>query len=113
MIRALVVDDNVENQELLGQDLTDLNIPFKCAGSIEEAVDLGLNETFDFILMDLQIPRRQDNDPVFLGGLEAAKLILACKPGIPILAVTNSRKHEVEKKILDAGLAGPMMRSSF
>ena len=89
--RILVVDDDKMNQALLVAALSRRGFSAFVAGDGDEAVRLASRDSFDAILMDLQMPERDGFDATrrirSLGGRVST---------IPIIALT--------------GLKGPMMR---
>ena len=84
-MRVLVVDDVPMNRELIRAMLSSLDLAILEAGDGVEAVQLCAANTFDLILMDLQMPR--------MGGVDAARAIRAGggpNAATPIVAVTAS-----------------------
>src|SRR5258708_10039662 len=67
--RILLVEDNELNRDLAGELLTDLGISVTTAVNGREAVDRVFTESFDLVLMDIQMP--------VLDGINAALLIRA------------------------------------
>ncbi len=61
--RILVVDDSLDNQLLIGRILRLFGATVDLANDGIEAVEKALKQTYDVVLMDLQMPR--------LGGVEA------------------------------------------
>ncbi len=98
--RILIVDDVQENVMLLEIILSRLGYTaVKCSGG-RQAVSLCGQESFDLILMDIQMPD--------LNGLEATRQIRAdsLNSGIPIIAMTASDQKDDEFAAMDAGCDG-------
>ena len=55
-MKILIVDDNALNRDLACYILTDFQVKFKAASSGHEALDILKDETFDVVLMDVQMP---------------------------------------------------------
>lgn len=88
--RILVVDDVKDNRELIAQNFIDTDIQVSQAQNGQEAVEKAALETFDLILMDIRMP--------VMDGYEAAKIIKAAHPALPIIALTASvMQDEFEK----------------
>jgi signal transduction histidine kinase/ActR/RegA family two-component response regulator len=97
--RILVVDDMETNRFLLEIFLRRHGFDPQLASGGEEAVRLALDENFDAILMDLQMP---DCD-----GYTATRRIRAAEikgRHTPIIALTASVGKETREKCLDAGM---------
>ncbi len=93
---VLVAEDNKTNQMLIKILLDDMGITYKVADDGEKAVDAFRQESFDLILMDINMPN--------LDGMEAAKIIRKENKDIPIIALTaNAMKEDVEA-YLQAGM---------
>jgi len=94
--RILLVEDNETNQEIILGLLEESGIHIEIACNGKEALDKHASQTYDLILMDIQMP--------IMDGLEAAKIIRSCDPSIPIIALTaNAMKDDVERS-LKAGM---------
>ena len=100
--RVLVVEDNKTNQMLLCLILEDLKLEFEIANNGKEAVDMfSLNEGFDIILMDENMPE--------MNGIEAVKKIREIEESeqrdkTPIVAVTANSIAGDKERFLDAGM---------
>ena len=97
--RILVVDDMETNRFLLEVFLRRHGFDPQLASGGEEAVRLALDENFDAILMDLQMPD--------IDGYTATRRIRAAEikgRHTPIIALTASLGEETRNKCLDAGM---------
>lgn len=97
--RVLLVDDNAINRKLGQRFLQQMKIDVTLATNGQEAFDLAVNNTFDLILMDLQMP--------VLDGISATSRIRESNsPGkeIPIVALTANAFAEVRVQCKEAGM---------
>jgi len=96
-MKILIVDDNALNRELACFILKDYSVKFKAAASGQEALDLLKNETFDVVLMDVQMP--------VLDGRETTRKIREeLKLTIPVIALTAFSQPAEKQRCLDAGM---------
>jgi len=93
--RVLVAEDVPANQMLIGQILEKAGIEVSMAADGTEAIDKALSESFDVILMDVQMPRTN--------GREATRRPRKRGLTTPIIALTAEAMTGDEKKCLDAG----------
>lgn len=99
-LTALIVEDDPILQVLHQKVLKALSIDSRIAGTGVEAIEALKHSSFDFILMDINMP---DQD-----GLDAARWIRE-EPNIKdrdvlIFALTSFSSREHTKEILDAGM---------
>ena len=96
--RVLVVEDNEVNQIVAAKNLKRLGFEAKIASSGQEALALVKNESFDFILMDCQMPE--------MDGFETTRRIRALEQGrtTPIVALTANAMKGDREKCLEAGM---------
>ena len=98
----LLVEDNPTNQIVATKFLEGWGYSVTVADDGEEGVGLALDETFDVILMDLQMPN--------MGGLEATNLIRqfeqAERRHTPIIALTAHAMKIHKKECHEAGVDG-------
>ena len=99
-IRVLVVEDNVLNRQLLLAFLNKVNIDAVVATLGEEALALlaQTQESFDLILMDIQMP--------VMDGLVTTQHIRAnpLYSALPIIAITANAMPDERRRCLDAGM---------
>ncbi len=97
--KVLVAEDNKTNQMLIKILLDDMGLNYKVVDDGEEAVQAFLDEEFDLILMDINMPN--------MDGLEATKQIRKANKDnhtIPIVALTANAMKEDVKKYHKAGM---------
>ncbi len=100
MKRILLVEDNEANIYLMEFLLSKNGFDVTVAKTAKEGISYALSESFDLILMDIQLP---DMD-----GLEAVIEIRKTEKGsrIPIVAVTSYAMTGDREKAISAGCSG-------
>jgi CheY-like chemotaxis protein len=96
--RILVVEDDKVNQSLLVAALSRRGFSAFVAGDGDEAVRLASHDSFDAILMDIQLPQRD--------GFEATRKIRGSSgrvATIPIIALTGLKGPVMRKRCAEAG----------
>lgn len=93
---VLIVDDNKINQLVTQKVLEQHGIIHKAANNGLEAVEMVKNETFDFILMDINMP--------VMNGIEATIKIRDFNKSTPIIALTATNFTDPENEILQHGM---------
>jgi signal transduction histidine kinase/CheY-like chemotaxis protein len=98
--RILVVEDNYTNQQVARAILEGSGVLVKIAENGKEAVAAIKNESFDGVLMDIQMPK--------MNGYEATRRIRALPEydDLPIIAMTAHAMKGDEEKCLEAGMDG-------
>lgn len=96
----LVADDVIDNQNLIYFFLKSYNVKCMFAGDGAQAVQLYMNNHFDLILMDVQMPT--------MDGLQATQIIRKYEADkkskrTPIIALTAQAFIEEQQKCIDSG----------
>ncbi len=96
--RVLLVEDNEINREIAAEMLRGLGVSVTVAVNGREALDLASSESFDLILMDIQMP--------VMDGLAATKLIRADPElcNLPIVALTAHAMSGDRERSLMVGM---------
>ena len=100
-LRILLAEDNAVNQMLAGRLLAQLGYRMDVAGDGEEAIQAVERQTYDLVLMDVQMPN--------LDGLEATRRIVARWPAGErprIVAMTGNAMSEDRAACFAAGMDG-------
>ncbi|WP_100915845.1 response regulator [Pseudoalteromonas spongiae] len=110
-IRVLLVEDNKINQTIASTILKGFGYYFEIAENGQQAIDIISDNSFDIILMDIQMP--------ILDGIEATKVLRNSysKEALPIIALTaNVTEAEVEKYLaigMNAHLSKPYVKEQM
>jgi CheY-like chemotaxis protein/HPt (histidine-containing phosphotransfer) domain-containing protein len=93
--RVLVVDDGLENRELVKLVLMELGLNVETAENGKEALEKAFKESFDIILMDVQMP--------IMDGFTAVKLMRERGLTKPIIALTAHAMKGFKSECLAVG----------
>ncbi len=96
-MRVLLVDDNKMNLLIASKFLKKWQVIVDEAQSGAAAIQLALTNTYDVIIMDLQMPE--------MDGFEATAAIQQTHPNIPVIALTADAMPETHSKALSSGMA--------
>jgi CheY-like chemotaxis protein/anti-sigma regulatory factor (Ser/Thr protein kinase) len=101
---VLVVDDNLVNQEFAAETLRRLGHRVEVASSGEEAVEIAARNSFDTVLMDLQMPG--------IDGYETTRRLRAMENGkrTRIVALTAHGSAEDRERCFAAGMDEVMVK---
>ena len=106
---VLLVEDNVDNQNLISLYLRNLGATVSIAGNGAEGVEKATNETFDLVLMDMQMP--------IMDGLEATRTLRGKEYKGPVVALTaGAMRSDVDRCLAagcDAFLSKPVVSTEF
>ena len=100
-LNILVAEDNSINQKLIKNVLGSLGVNVTLAGNGQEALDLRMQNDYDMIFMDVQMP--------VMGGIEATHKIIEYeeknrKHHIPIVALTANALSGDREKYMEEGM---------
>ena len=93
--KALIVEDNPINMELVMEILTANGISVDEAVNGEEAIEMVEKETYDLVLMDIELPG--------MDGVDATKIIKSRHKNLPILALTSYAMKGDRERFIAAG----------
>jgi len=94
-MRILVAEDDVPLAEFLRERLREEQFSVELVSDGREAEELASNESYDLVLLDLNLPGTD--------GLDILRGIRSKKPDLPVLVVTGSNLLEERIRGLDAG----------
>ncbi len=100
-LNILLAEDNVTNQLVVTQMLQRLGAQYTIASDGVEALELLKKNTFDMVLLDIEMPRKS--------GLEVLREVRASSEdyaNLPIIALTAYVMLEHRNRIFDAGADG-------
>lgn len=92
---VLVVEDDLYNAEYLKEVLSCTGVKILHTAFGQEAIEIALSQPVDLILKDIRLPD--------MNGYEAAREILAKKPGVKIIAQTAYAAQDEKYKAFNAG----------
>ncbi|WP_319759489.1 response regulator [Maridesulfovibrio sp.] len=101
--RVMLADDNIITRRVVSAFLENTNCELKLVENGREAVGLLTQNSFDLVIMDIQMP--------IMDGLEATRLIRSgyienVDPQIPILALTAHAMKGDRERCLEVGMNG-------
>ncbi len=98
----LLVEDNLINQEITQSQLKQLGLDVTLAENGQEALDLLGVQTFDLVLMDIQMP--------VMDGYTATRTLRAMGNKLPVIALTAAAMAEDQQRAADAGMNGHLTK---
>jgi signal transduction histidine kinase/FixJ family two-component response regulator len=97
-VKILAVDDGETNRKLIKLVLERAGVLIQTAENGQQAIEMALNQPFDLILMDMQMP--------VIDGYNATRKLRETGLTIPIIALTAHAMREDEQKCLAVGCTG-------
>ena len=106
-LKALAVDDNAVNRDVLNEALSAMGLEVETATNGQEALDMAARQHYDIIFMDCSMP--------VMDGFAATRILRQRETGkhhrTPIVAITafskNSSDHDWRASGMDAWIAKP------
>src|SRR5579864_2839879 len=95
-VHILVVDDDLETRNLLGEVLREEGYEVTTSGSAEEALDVGNNELFDVIISDMKLGPE-------LNGLDVLRAYKSIQPESEVILITAFGSMESAIEAVKAG----------
>ncbi|MFT6905120.1 MAG: PAS domain S-box-containing protein [Oleiphilaceae bacterium] len=96
--RILLAEDNVDNQRLISMHIKRTGADIIIANNGEEAVEQAMQEEFDVVFMDINMP--------VMNGIDATEMLRMTGYSKPIYALTASNDQEDVDKCIAAGCQG-------
>ena len=105
MISVLIADDHAIVRKGLRQILSDVPDMLFADEAIDgvEALKKVMNNTYDVVILDISMPRKD--------GLDVLKSIKRFKPDLPVLILTVHSEEKYAVRALRAGASGYLMKS--
>jgi CheY-like chemotaxis protein len=107
-VRVLVVDDHADVRFLVRTLLRDAGPPLEVAGEAagaDEAVEALARVEVDVVVLDARMP--------VVDGFEAAEMLLARRPGLPILLCSAIVDDEIRERATAAGISACLSKDHF
>ena len=101
-LRILAVEDSADNRSLLGLYLRPTNAQVTFAENGEQALELMVQDAFDLVLMDIQMP--------IMDGFEAVSRLRATGSKVPILALTAHAHAPERERAMRGGFDGYLVK---
>ena len=101
-MNILLVDDNKMNLLIATKFLNSWQAKVEQALNGQIAVDMANNNSYDLVIMDLQMP--------VMDGFEAARIIKQNRPGLPIIALSADAMPETSARALKSGMTDYMTK---
>ena len=107
-MRALIVDDHADVRFLIRTIVADAELPVRVVGEadgVESALEQLDALAPDVVVMDARMPR--------IDGFEAAPMLLARRPDLPIVLCSAWVDDEVRRRAAEAGIQTVLSKDHF
>jgi CheY-like chemotaxis protein len=107
-VRTLIVDDHADVRFLIRTIVQDAGLPLEVVGEadgVESALARLDALAPDVVVMDARMPR--------VDGFEAAPMLHARRPGLPILLCTGLVDDDVRRRAAEAGIRAVLSKDRF
>ena len=107
-VRTLIVDDHADVRFLIRTIVQDAGLPLEVVGEadgVESALARLDLLAPDVVVMDARMPR--------VDGFEAAPMLHARQPGLPILLCTGLVDDDVRRRAAEAGIRAVLSKDQF
>src|SRR5208337_1933722 len=109
MYRVLYIEDEPDSLEDLPPLLKGRGLHVVAKGSIDEALSLFRQESFDAVLLDICMPPTEDMPLAAVGygretGVEVARRLKTLRPNLPIIALTVVYDPDIKARMRQAGI---------
>lgn len=94
--KVLIAEDNALNQKIIRIMVERLGWRYKMVSDGQAAVTECLNEEYDVVLMDIDMP--------IMNGWDATVEIKKAKPDLPVIALTAFSEESFRQRSFDAGM---------
>ncbi|MCB1099258.1 MAG: response regulator [Verrucomicrobiae bacterium] len=101
-LRILYVEDVASNQQVMALTLEGTGTDLTCAGTGAEALEVLEQQSFDLILLDLQLPD--------MTGYELADALRVSHPSTPLIAVTAQSSDKAARRCLEVGMVAVVLK---
>lgn len=105
--RVLMIEDNIEFAEIVGQLLGELEVEFEIesAGRLGEGISSLVGGDVDVVLLDLSLPDCK--------GMETLAAVRACAPHLPIVVLTGADDEELAIEALKRGAQDYLVKTEI
>jgi len=100
--KILYVEDTISNQEVMEFTLDGTGFEMSYAGTGAEAMELSRSESFDLIMLDLQLPD--------ITGTALARKLREEMPGVPMVLVTAQVSAAHDGRAQEAGIGSVLLK---